>query len=202
MAESDVAFPMEQSKELKRKKRMKCLAYVAAFVIFQTAIILVFALTVMRIKNPKFRIRSVLVDDLTFNNSSPSFNMKFIAQVTVKNTNFGHYKFENSTVTFAYKGSQVGEALVTKGRARARARSTKKMNVTMDLNSNGVANDSDLGSDLNSGFLTLTSQSILNGKVHLMKVIKKKKSVEMNCTMTVNLAQKLVRDIKCAHQLT
>ncbi|XP_021294079.1 late embryogenesis abundant protein At1g64065-like [Herrania umbratica] len=188
---------MESAAELKRKKRMKLFAYAAAFVVFQTIVILVFSLTVMRIKNPKFRVRSITVEDIAYTSTpnSPSFNMKFNAEVAVKNTNFGHFKFDNTTISFDYSGVQVGEAFVAKGRAKAR--STKKMNVTVDLNSNNILANSNLASDINSGFLTLTSHTKLSGKVHLMKLIKKKKSAQMNCTVTVNLASRAIQDIKC-----
>ncbi|EOY23369.1 hypothetical protein QUC31_008221 [Theobroma cacao] len=188
---------MESAAELKRKKRMKLFAYAAAFVVFQTIVILVFSLTVMRIKNPKFRVRSITVEDIAYTSTPnpPSFNMKFNAEVAVKNTNFGHFKFDNTTISFDYGGVQVGEAFVAKGRAKAR--STKKMNVTVDLNSNNIPANSNLASDISSGFLTLTTHTKLSGKVHLMKLIKKKKSAQMNCTMTVNLASRAIQDIKC-----
>ncbi|XWS37905.1 hypothetical protein CRYUN_Cryun19dG0085400 [Craigia yunnanensis] len=193
----DVESAAELSKELKRKKRMKLFAYAAAFAIFQTIVILVFSLTVMRIKNPKFRVRSITVEDLSHTSApnSPSFNMKFNAEVAVKNTNFGHFKFDNTTISFDYGGVQVGEAFVAKGRAKAR--STKKMNVTVELNSNNILDNSNLGADISSGLLTLTSRSKLSGKVHLMKLIKKKKSAEMSCTMTVNLVSRAIQDMKC-----
>ncbi|XVE58450.1 hypothetical protein DITRI_Ditri04bG0170300 [Diplodiscus trichospermus] len=193
----DMESAAELSKELKRKKRMKLLAYAAAFAIFQTIVVLVFSLTVMRIKNPKFRVGSITVEDLTYTSvpNSPSFNMKFNAQVAVKNTNFGHFKFENTTISFDYGGIQVGEAFVAKGRAKAR--STKKMNVTVELKSNNIPSNSNLGSDISSGILTLTSNSKLKGKVHLMKLIKKKKSAQMNCSITVNLGSRAIQDIKC-----
>ncbi|OMO98816.1 Late embryogenesis abundant protein, LEA-14 [Corchorus capsularis] len=194
----DMESDAELSKELKRKKRMKLIAYFAAFAIFQTIVILVFSLTVMRIKNPKFRVRSVTVDDLTFTSTpnSPSFKMSFNAEVGVKNTNFGHFKFENTTISFDYRGIQVGEAFVAKGRAKAR--STKKMTVIVELNSNNIIPaNSNLGSDISSGFLTLTSHSKLNGKVHLTKIIKKKKAAQMDCTMTINLESGAIQDINC-----
>ncbi|XVE64303.1 hypothetical protein DITRI_Ditri07aG0090200 [Diplodiscus trichospermus] len=193
----DMESAAQLSKELKRKKRMKLLAYAAAFVIFQTIVILVFSLTVMRIKNPKFRVRSMTVEDLNHTSAPnpPSFNVKFNAEVTVKNTNFGHFKFDNTTISFDYGGVQVGEAFVAKGRAKAR--STKKMNVTVELNSNNILDISNLESDISSGFLTLTSYSKLSGKVHLMKLIKKKKSAQMGCTMTVNLVSRAIQDVMC-----
>ncbi|XVF12580.1 hypothetical protein REPUB_Repub08aG0131200 [Reevesia pubescens] len=193
----DMESAAELSKELKRKKRMKLFAYAAAFAIFQTIVILVFSLTVMRIKNPKFRVRSITVEDLAYTSTpnSPSFNMKFNAEVGVKNTNFGHFKFENTTISFDYWGVQVGEAFVAKGRAKAR--STKKMNVNVDLNSNNILANSNLGTDISSGILTLTSHSKLSGKVHLMKLIKRKKSAQLSCTMTIDLVSRAIQDVKC-----
>ncbi|KAK8505209.1 hypothetical protein V6N13_026080 [Hibiscus sabdariffa] len=190
----------EVSKELKRKKRMKLLVYALAFAIFQTIVILVFSLTVMRIKNPKFRVLSITVEDLkAVTTNPPYFNIKLNAQVAVKNTNFGHFKFQNTTISFDYGGAGVGvgvgDAFVDKGRSKAR--STKKMNVVVELNSNNIPNNSSLQSEIESGFLALTCHSKLSGKLQLMKLIKKKKSTEMRCAMVVNLVTKVVQDIKC-----
>uniref|UniRef100_A0A5B7ADR9 Late embryogenesis abundant protein LEA-2 subgroup domain-containing protein n=1 Tax=Davidia involucrata TaxID=16924 RepID=A0A5B7ADR9_DAVIN len=185
------------SEELRRKKRMKCLAYVAAFAVFQTGIILLFALTVMKIKSPKFRVRSATFEtfDVVSTTSPPSFNIKMNAELGVKNTNFGHYKFDNTTITFFYKGTPVGSAIVPK--ARAKARSTKKFNIVVDLASTDLPSNSELGNDLNSGVLLLSSQSTLRGKVELMKVMKKKKSTDMNCTMEIHISTKELRNVIC-----
>uniref|UniRef100_A0A5B7AH91 Late embryogenesis abundant protein LEA-2 subgroup domain-containing protein n=1 Tax=Davidia involucrata TaxID=16924 RepID=A0A5B7AH91_DAVIN len=184
-----------QSQELRRKKRMKCLAYVVAFAVFQTAIILLFALTVMKIRTPRFRVRSATFDRLDVGTpTSPSFNLRMNAELGVKNTNFGHYKFDNSTVSFFYRGAQVGSVDVVK--ARARARSTKKFSIVVDLIS-ATSNNSELGIDLSSGILPLSSQSSLRGKVELFKVMKKKKSTQMNCTMEVNISSRQLQKVVC-----
>ncbi|CAK9163501.1 unnamed protein product [Ilex paraguariensis] len=183
------------SKELRRKKRMKCLIYIVAFAVFQTGIILLFALTVMKIRNPKFRFRSATFENFTAVPATPSFNLRMSAELGVKNTNFGHFKYQNSTVYFFYKDSQVGEAIVPK--ARARARSTRKFNVMVDLSSANIPSNSRLGSDLSSGFLTLTSQSRLKGKIELMKVMKRKKGTDMNCSMEVVIATQQLQNVMC-----
>lgn len=189
-----------------KRNNKKCLAYVAAFVVFQTAIILIFALTVMRIRSPKLRFGAVVtVENLNFttgNNAttnSPFFDMKLMAQVTVKNTNFGHFRYENSTIRILYGGMQVGEAAVLK--ARARARQTRRFNVTVDISSGMLLMSSNysniLRNDIGSGVLALSSEAELKGKVHLMKVIKRNKSSEMNCTMRINLGTRAVQDLNC-----
>ena len=196
---SDEESASLQSKELKRKKRIKYAVYIAAFAVFQTAVILVFALTVMRVKNPKVRIGRVTIETMETNNtgaaSSASFDLKFIAQVTVKNTNFGHYRFDNSTLRFLYDGVIVGEAIIPK--ARARARSTKRLDVTVEVNSRVLTSTTGLDSELSSNVLTLNSQAKLKGKVELMKVMKTKKSPEMNCTLTFNVSTRNLQDLKC-----
>lgn len=179
-----------------KRSKGRCLAYVAAFIVFQTIIILVLALTVGKIRSPKVRFGAVTVQNFsTSNTTSPSFNMQLIAQVTVKNTNFGHFKYDNTSVTILYENMLVGRAEI--GNGRARARQTKKFNVTIDITSNGLTSHSNLGKDMNSGILRLSSHAKLSGKVELVKVIKKKKSGEMSCTMAVDLARRAVQDLNC-----
>ncbi|XVF50909.1 hypothetical protein PTKIN_Ptkin04bG0141500 [Pterospermum kingtungense] len=196
-SQSDEESVMAHSKELKKKKRMRCLLYIVLFAVFQTGIILLFALTVMRIRNPKFRVRSASFVD-TFDvgtEASPNFTLRMNSQFTVKNTNFGHFKYELGLVTFAYKGTTVGQTTI--GKARARARSTKKVDVVVDLSSPSLSNTNELGRDISLGVIPLSSYSKLDGKIHLFKVIKRKKSAEMNCTMEIETASRILRNIIC-----
>uniref|UniRef100_A0A2N9ED43 Late embryogenesis abundant protein LEA-2 subgroup domain-containing protein n=1 Tax=Fagus sylvatica TaxID=28930 RepID=A0A2N9ED43_FAGSY len=182
------------SAELRKKKRMKCIAYVVAFAVFQTIIIAVFALTVMRIKSPKFRVREASFLS-TFDVTNASFNLAMDTQFTVKNTNFGHFKYDYGSVTFAYKGMAIGETQI--GEARVRARSTKKVNAIVTLSANNLPSNSGLSFDLGLGLLRLTSYSKLDGKVQLMKVIKKKKSAQMDCSMEINLRLRTIQNLQC-----
>ncbi|KAL3524337.1 hypothetical protein ACH5RR_017171 [Cinchona calisaya] len=186
-----------ESSELRKKKRMKCLAYVAAFAVFQTAIILIFVLTIMKVRTPKFRVRSAnLESSEVVTAANPSFNMSMTAQLGVKNANFGNYKFQGSTVDFLYGNTPVGQAVVPK--TKAGWRSTKKLTVVVNLSSNALtAGNSQLENDINAGFLTLNSQSTLNGKVELLFIFKKKKSINMDCNLTIGLTDKTVREINC-----
>ncbi|XP_030448799.1 late embryogenesis abundant protein At1g64065-like [Syzygium oleosum] len=179
------------------RRRRKIVTYVIAGVIAQTAIILLFVLLVMRIRNPKVRLSSVTVENLKLNTSStsPSFGMQLHAQVAIKNTNFGHFKFDNTTATISYRGAAVGSADIMK--AKAKARSTKKMNLTMSVSSKNFSSVTQFRSDVNSGILTLNGHAKLSGKIVLFKVFKKKKSAEMNCTMDVDTKAKEIKNLKC-----
>ncbi|PON97743.1 Late embryogenesis abundant protein [Trema orientale] len=186
------------AEELKRKKRIKLAIYIVAFIIFQVIVITAFGLTVMKVKSPKLRLANIQFQtlDTATANSSPSFDMSFTTQVRVKNTNFGPYKFDATTVDFTYGGATVGQVIISKGKAGLK--STKKINdVIVKLSSTQLANTADLGSDLNAGTLTLSSTAKMTGKVELMLIMKKKKSANMNCTITIDVASKNVRTLQC-----
>jgi len=174
--------------ELKRKKRIKCFAYIGIFIVFQMAVIAVFSLTVMKVKTPKVRLGENSLSDFT--SSSPSFNTTFNTQIRIKNTNWGPYKYDAGIVTFLYEGTTVGRVQVPKGKAGMRG--TKKINVNPTLNVNALSSSSTLGNEL-----TLTSQAKLTGKVELMLIMKKKKSASMNCTIVIDVPGKSVKSFQC-----
>ncbi|KAL2527366.1 Late [Abeliophyllum distichum] len=195
-ARSDTELASHDARELRKKKRMKCLLYIFLFAVFQTGIIMLFALTVMKIRTPKFRVRSATFQNFNVTPTNPSFSLRMNAEFGIKNANFGHFKYQNSTVRFFYGVTQVGEVVVQK--ARAKARSTRKFNAVVELSlANAAAANTQHGNDLSSGVLRLSSKSKLSGKVELMKVLKKKKSTDMNCSMEIVTATQQLRNIVC-----
>ena len=183
--------------ELKRKKRIKLAIYIVVFIIFQVIVITAFSLTVMKVKSPKLRLANIQVQTLTTGAAnSPSFDLSFTTQVRVKNTNFGPYKFDATTVNFTYGGATVGQVIVPKGKAGLK--STKKINnVIVNLSSSQLPNTADLGRELAEGTLTLSTAAKMTGKVELMLIMKKKKSINVNCTITIDVAGKTVRNLQC-----
>ncbi|XP_024173838.1 uncharacterized protein LOC112179607 [Rosa chinensis] len=181
--------------ELKRQKRMKLFMYIGIFIVFQIIVMTVFGLTVMKVKTPKVRLGEINVQSLNSVPATPSFDTSFTTQIRVKNTNWGPYKFDASTATFVYQGVAVGQVSIPK--SKAGMRSTKKISVSVSLNTDGMPSSSTLGSALNSGILTLTSQAKLTGKVELMLIMKKKKSAAMDCTIAFDLTTKTVKSLQC-----
>ncbi|XP_027071593.1 late embryogenesis abundant protein At1g64065-like [Coffea arabica] len=184
-------------REERRKKRMKCFAYVAAFAVFQTAVILVFALVVMKVRTPKFRVRSARFDDFQVSTlvTNASFSARMNAELSVKNANFGRYKYQDSNIEFFYQDYKVGEAVSPKGKANFK--STKKFIVPVDLNSANVPGDV-LGNEFRQhAWIPLTSRATLKGKVTLMLIFKKNKSTNMNCTMNLNTSSRQIQDLEC-----
>ncbi|KAE9451681.1 hypothetical protein C3L33_16399, partial [Rhododendron williamsianum] len=142
------AFGAATSSKRCRKKWKKCLLYGVAFAIFQTGIIVLFTLTVMKVRTPKFRLQSANVFNVQ-TTTTPSYNLTMNTVLAIKNTNFGPY------------------------------------------------NNSQMAIDISSGVLPLTSQSELNGKVELILVFKKKKAIDLNCTMDVVVSSQELQTVQC-----
>ena len=181
--------------ELKRKKRIKCFAYIGIFIVFQIAVMTVFGLTIMKVKTPKVRLGASTLSGFTSSSSDPSFSTTFNTQIRVKNTNWGPYKFDQGVVTFMYNGAAVGTFTVPKGKAGMRG--TKKVPAIVSLKTGALSTGSSLGSELSGGVLTLTSEAKLTGKVELMMIMKKKKSASMNCTIAINVSEQTVKSLEC-----
>lgn len=189
------AFGAATSSKRCRKKWKKCLLYGVAFAIFQTGIIVLFTLTVMKVWTPKFRLQSANVFNVQ-TTTTPSYNLTMNTVLAIKNTNFGPYKYDNTTVYFYHRGIQVGSAFIPE--SKASFRSTKKVKVAVNLVSpTNLASNSQMATDISSGVLPLTSQSELNGKVELMLVLKKKKAIDLNCTMDVVVSSQELQTVQC-----
>ncbi|CAB4310442.1 unnamed protein product [Prunus armeniaca] len=135
--------------ELKRKKKIKLAIYITIFVVFQIIVITTMSLTVMKVKNPRFRLGNINVQSFESVPATPSFDTKFTTQIRIKNSaNWGSYKFNAANVTFQYQGVTVGVINIAKGKAGWL--STIKRNAEVSLNSSGITG-TNLGSELSSG---------------------------------------------------
>ncbi|KAM5573376.1 hypothetical protein ABKV19_013087 [Rosa sericea] len=181
--------------ELKRKKRIKLFTYIGIFIVFQIIVMTVLGLTVMKVKTPKARLGEISVQTLNSVPATPSFDAKFTTQIRIKNTNWGPYKFDAGSATFLYQGVTIGQVAIPK--SKAGMLSTKKINVEVSVDTNALPSSSTLGSALNSGVLTLTSQVQLKGKVELMLIMKKNKNAAMDCTIAFDLSSKTVKTLQC-----
>ncbi|KAH6760548.1 hypothetical protein C2S52_008968 [Perilla frutescens var. hirtella] len=191
--DTEAAAAALDARELRKKKRTKCFLYVVLFVIFQTGVITLFALTVMKVRTPKFRVSDASVTNFNAGApANPSLRATVNALFTVKNTNFGRYKYRNTTVDLFYKEVKVGEVLVPN--SRANWRSTRKFNVDVDLN---IVGSPQLGSDLSAGVVPITSRAQMRGRVELMFIMKKNRATNMDCSMDIVIATQTIRNIVC-----
>ncbi|TYI89956.1 hypothetical protein E1A91_D03G089400v1 [Gossypium mustelinum] len=183
---SDMEFGGIKPKAFQRdEKSSKCLVY-----------ILVFASYFLRARTPGFEIGSVEVRNLKYGNSSaPSFNFTLVTQVTVENTNFGDFRFDNSTGSVWCGSEVVGLMKIPKGRAQARA--SERMKVSIQVSSVRLSDANNLASNMSYGLLELKSYVKLSGKVNIMNIMKRRRNPEMNCFMKLNLTGNTIQGLKC-----
>ncbi|KAL7146238.1 hypothetical protein ABFS83_06G026900 [Erythranthe nasuta] len=190
------AAPHAAASELHKRKITQCLLCIALFAIFQIAVVVIFSLTVMKIRNPRFRIRSAHLTNFNAGTpANPAFTGKLNAEFSVKNANFGRYKYMDTTVDFFYRGTRVGEVFV--GESRAGWRTTKKFNISVDLSLANARANPQLASDLNAGVVPISSEARMIGSVELLFVLKKNRSTCLNCTMEIVTATQQIRNILC-----
>lgn len=98
-------------------------------------------------------------------------------------------------MSFLYEGKQINGKKTVKGNVSARE--TKRFNVSVEVRSSRLSEKQNLVNDLNSGIVKLSSLARIVGKVHLIKILKTKKTKEMNCTMSINLKNRTIKDLLC-----
>ncbi|OIT24732.1 PREDICTED: uncharacterized protein LOC109216164 [Nicotiana attenuata] len=192
---------MELHKKKRRRRRcIKCCGCCTAAVLVLAVIMLVLGFTVFRVHSPSIRMNSVNLDGLSYLTSNstlqPNVNLTVSADVSVKNPNAASFKFNKATTSLFYDDVVVGEALTPLGNAKARR--TLRMNVTVEVMMEKILSIPQLGNDLKSGEVSLSTYTRINGRVNILKIIKKSAEIKMSCKMTFDLRSQDVRDIDCS----
>ncbi|KAK8658074.1 hypothetical protein V6N13_036286 [Hibiscus sabdariffa] len=180
------------------EKSSKCLVYVLAIMVIQGTVLLIFGTIFLRATTPGFEFGSVRVQNLKYrtNSSSPWFNFTLVTSISIENTNFGDFRFDNTTGTVWCGPVVVGEFKVPTGRAQART--TERLYVSVDVGSLGLPNTTGLSSNIsNSGFLELISHAKLSGKLNIMNIVKRTMHPELNCIIKLDFTGGSVHDLQC-----
>ncbi|XP_022862930.1 late embryogenesis abundant protein At1g64065-like [Olea europaea var. sylvestris] len=192
--------PLEKGKSHNLPKNLqkssKCLVYILIIVLFHSIILFVFRLIVLPFKSPKVHISHITIQNLIA--PLASLNTTMVAEIQVYNKNFGPFKFQNSSTTLLYRNITIGVANIYEGRVEGRER--KRMNMSLQVRANKLLSDYNLNlsSDIDSGLVKyLSGHAKLKGEVRLLKIIKRRRTAEMNCTMSLNLTSQEVQDLLC-----
>ncbi|KAL4385842.1 hypothetical protein GQ457_15G009100 [Hibiscus cannabinus] len=170
------------------EKSSKCLVYVLAIMLIQGTLLLVFGTIFLRATTPGFEFGSVRVQNLKYRSTNSSSNFTLVTSISIENTNFGDFRFDNTTGTVWCGPVVVGEFKVPTGRAQART--TERLYVSVD-----VPNTTGLSS--NYGFLELSSHAKLSGKLNIMNIVKRTMHPELNCIIKLDFTGGSVHDLQC-----
>ncbi|TMW93114.1 hypothetical protein EJD97_012164 [Solanum chilense] len=182
MPRSDAEFATNnfQSNNQRRKKKLRNIFLLA---IFLTGIILLFSFTFLRIKSPK-----ILIENIRITNDGDGI-INFSAQVFLRNRNFWRYDYDSTLGTInTAEGTTIGRFVIPDGEARRR--STQKVYVIANINLPSRINNT-------SGILPVISEAKMRGKVKVFRVFRWKKTVDLSCTMSINLTISAIQDLEC-----
>ncbi|XP_030530418.1 uncharacterized protein LOC115740907 [Rhodamnia argentea] len=175
---------------LRRPSCLKCCGIAAALFLILAVVALVLVFTVFHVEDPIVRMNRVQIPQLAqlvSNGTALSgANITAVADVSVKNPNAASFRYGNSTTELYYGGEVVGEGRIPAGKAAARR--TQRVNVTVEVVPARIAKAPRLSSDLAAGNLTMESYTRIDGRVKILKIIRKHVVVRLNCTIAYVIA--------------
>ncbi|CAJ2654887.1 uncharacterized protein LOC123920287 [Trifolium pratense] len=163
-----------------------CLLVSTIFLIIVATIILSLVFTIFKPKNPIVNVYPIGLKNLKFfqpNLTSVPLNMV----VTIKNPNYGTFKTKNSTGYINFQDTIVAKVPI--GPNIFPGHKTTNVSTIADLMIGILISDqkflSDVGED---GSFNLTAKATLQGKVHLINVLKVKATVNIFCDVFFNIS--------------
>ncbi|KAI3804459.1 hypothetical protein L1987_26009 [Smallanthus sonchifolius] len=176
----------------KHQKSNKSLVYVLAAIVFLGTIFLILASIFLRVVNPKLRLSTVSIQNFQYEKTnSTSLNITMFTEVTVNNQNFGRYVFENCNAVVLYGNSTIGGGDISGGRVGAK--NTKSISVIMQIRSVNLSFSSN-----STELMKIRSFARMTGRVHVTKLVDRRKTIEMNCTINLNLTSRSFMDPLCS----
>ncbi|KAK9151873.1 hypothetical protein Syun_010182 [Stephania yunnanensis] len=150
--------------------------------ITSTFVILFF--TVFKPRDPQVFLHDITVKNINFSFfPALSLNATATLVVTIRNQNYGSFRYNTSTAYIYYHGDLVADAPVKPDEVPARKYHNVSTTVTID-GAKVIANP-DFLIEYKNGTLTLTSSMALEGKVRVFKVFKHHAVVHSTCEIFV-----------------
>ncbi|XP_023730852.1 late embryogenesis abundant protein At1g64065 [Lactuca sativa] len=189
-------------KTTRPRKYVKWLSCIVASIIHLAVVVVILIFMVFKIKEPEIKMNDVMVNNFDFMNGSilqPGTSISLTIDISVKNPNFASFRYKNTTTNLYYRGVVIGVARGPPGQSKARR--TTRMNITMDIMVDRLFGNPNLQSDISTGLLSMSSYTIVGGRVKLLTIIKKQVTVSMNCTMKVNIISRAIEDQMCKRKV-
>ncbi|EPS68079.1 hypothetical protein M569_06698, partial [Genlisea aurea] len=187
---------------IRRRRCMKCCGWTVSVVLLLAAACVVLFFSVFRVKDPIIRLNNVIVNRLDLLNTvttpPPRRNITVVADVSVKNPNYGSFRYPITRTSIFYRGAVIGDARGPPGMSRSHE--TTRMNITVDVNVDRVMSQPDLGSDIGSGLMTMGSFTRVGGRMEVL-VLKKPVTITLNCTVTINITSQGIEQQNCKQKV-
>ncbi|KAJ1263736.1 hypothetical protein BS78_09G209200 [Paspalum vaginatum] len=190
-AEADAGWRSSSYLRKRRRCALCCGGCCVTTVVAIGIVILVLALTVFKVKDPRLTMNNVW---LTAVSAGPgtgvaapvAANATLVADVSIKNPNAAAFRFSRTETDVYYAGQTVSVAYAPAGSVGADR--TARMNVTVDLLADRLARAMN-GTGLVFGQeYDLDTYTEISGRVSVLGIVKKHIDIKLNCTVVVELA--------------
>ncbi|CAN6346102.1 unnamed protein product [Urochloa humidicola] len=183
-----------RSTQYLRKRRrcvLCCCGCCVTTAVIVGVIVLVLALTVFKVKDPRLTMNNVWLTAISSGPGSGGIaspvatNATIVADVSIKNPNAAAFKFSRSETDVYYKGQTVSVAYAPAGTARAHR--TLRMNVTVDLLADRLTRVMN-GTGLVFGQeYDIDTYTEINGRVNVLGIVKKHVGIKLNCSIVIEV---------------
>jgi len=183
----------------KRRCALCCGGCCVTTIVVIGVIILVLALTVFKVKEPRLTVNNVWLTAISAGPGTGTIpapgtgtipapvatNATLTADVSIKNPNAAAFKFSQTETDVYYRGQTVSVAYAPAGRVGAHG--SVRMNVTVDLLADRLARVMN-GTGLVFGQeYDLDTYTEINGTVNVLGIITKDIEIKLNCSLVVEV---------------
>lgn len=165
-----------------------CCGVVILFIIILLVVLIVLFTTILKPKQPKILAHDVIIQDFQFQ-LLPAFklNVSLGLVVTIKNPNYGSFKYKNGTASVYYHEEDIAAVQMEDGEIPARG--TKDISTSVLVIADKLILNPSFLADLLTGCFNFTSSSTIPGKASLFKIMKIHATANADCNIFVCLNQ-------------
>ncbi|KAK7324785.1 hypothetical protein VNO77_28629 [Canavalia gladiata] len=166
-----------------------CIGVSLILVIAIGTVIATLSLTIFKIRDPVISIHPVGLENLKFSlNFSSNVSLGMI--LTMGNPNYASFEFKNSISHVNFHKNVVADVPI-QGEV-VPARGTINVTTSAGLMVEKLILDPDFFTDISTGYLNLTSTSVLPGIARVLKIIKLKATTYSSCNISMEIHTKAV----------
>ncbi|KAG2617987.1 uncharacterized protein LOC120664856 [Panicum virgatum] len=176
------------------RKRRRCLLCCGGCCVTTAVVvgivILVLALTVFKVKDPRMTMNNVWLTAISTGPgtgiaSTVATNATITADVSIKNPNAVAFRFSRSETDVYYKGQTISVAYVPAGSVGADR--TMRMNVTVDLLADRLMSAMNTTGLIFGQQYDIDTHTEMTGRVKILGIIKKHIGIKLNCTIVIEV---------------
>jgi len=190
------------SSRKRERKISKCFVYSLVIFVMMMFICLILALLMSHMEDPKIEFKSARLMNSTNNyhnvSSTSPFNVTIVARVILTSPKFVSFDYQKSTVSVRYEnsGECVGVSKIKAATVEAMETRDMDLKVHMSFGTKELVKP-DLTDSTNSHMLKLRSYAKLSGTLHTFKLLKKRKTIQVSCTINLDFTSFSNQNFRC-----